>query len=213
MLEDIVFCAWRIRLFCPLHLLLLFRNIKPKQLGKEVSILQQRQAVSHQHRGAPGPGEATVPAVTVRWLGESDNRQDDHQEWRQDWWEQSPVHVPCGGQEPKTQLFSPALWIILASLSYLFWFLGPQSRSYQTCFQQAAVFTKQALITSFEHYLPGTEQQPDTNSDYLLNLVEKLPVKEPDIFLRSWLGPKTELKERDCLRLDRDTSTWSYCYK
>lgn len=63
------------------------RNIKPKQLGQEVSILHQRQAVSHQHRGEPGPGEAAVSEAEVWRLGESDKWQDDHQEWWQDWWE------------------------------------------------------------------------------------------------------------------------------
>ena len=62
-----------------------FRNIKPKQLGQEVPILQQCQAVSHRHRGATGPGEAAVPEAAVRRLGEPDNRQDHRQEQRQDW--------------------------------------------------------------------------------------------------------------------------------
>lgn len=42
-----------------------FRNIKPKQLGQEVSIMQQRQTVSHQHRGELGPGEAAEPKVDI----------------------------------------------------------------------------------------------------------------------------------------------------
>lgn len=67
------------------------RNIKPRELGQEVSVLHQRQTVSHQHRGEPGPGEAAVSEAEVRRLGQSDNGQDDHQERRQDWWEPSSV--------------------------------------------------------------------------------------------------------------------------
>lgn len=54
------------------------RNFKSEQLGQEVSVLQQRQAVSHQHRGEPGSGEAAVPEAEVWRLGEPDHRQDDH---------------------------------------------------------------------------------------------------------------------------------------
>lgn len=60
------------------------RNIKPEQLGQEVSLLQQRQAVAHQHRGEPGSGEAAVSETALRRLGESDRRTDQRQERRQD---------------------------------------------------------------------------------------------------------------------------------
>ncbi len=49
--------------------------------------------------------------------------------------------------------------------------------------------------------LPSTEQQTDTISDYLVNTVEHLATKEPDISLRSWWRPKTELKGEKILNL------------
>ncbi len=51
--------------------------------------------------------------------------------------------------------------------------------------QQAAVFREKAPKT---HNTPPTlhKQQTDTVRDQLVNIVEHLAAKEPDIYLRSW---------------------------
>lgn len=77
-----------------------------------------------------------------------------------------------------------------------------QSReSQQRCFQQqqAAIFSKQALIDSLYTYLPGTKQPTDA--------------VKPHIFLSSWLKTELELKGERTLDLypssPRGWQSWS----
>lgn len=78
-------CMVKLNLYLNPYFCLTSRNVKPKQLGQEVSVLQQCQAISHQHRGEPGPGEAAVSEAEVWRLGEPDNWPDNHEERWQDW--------------------------------------------------------------------------------------------------------------------------------
>ncbi len=57
--------------------------------------------------------------------------------------------------------------------------------SHQHCsqMQQAAVFSKKSPTV---HYLPSTKQHEEKVSNYLVNIVEFLAAKGPDIILRSW---------------------------
>ncbi len=43
----------------------------------------------------------------------------------------------------------------------------------------------------------STKQQTDKVSEWLVNTVEHLAAKEPDISLRRWWRPKTDQKERE----------------
>lgn len=54
--------------------LILFRNIKPKQMAQEIPIMQQCQAITDKHRGEPGTGQSSVSEVEIRRLGEADLR-------------------------------------------------------------------------------------------------------------------------------------------
>ena len=47
------------------------------------------------------------------------------------------------------------------------------------------------------HYLLSSKQQTDPARDQLVNIVEHLAAKEPEIYLRSRWRPKSEQKERE----------------
>ncbi len=76
-------------------------------------------------------------------------------------------------------------WFTLAALIVLFLVVAG------SCFQIKS--SKIPIV----HYLLSTKHQTDTVRDQLVNIVEHLTAKEPDIFLRSWWRPKTELKARE----------------
>ncbi len=57
--------------------------------------------------------------------------------------------------------------------------------------RQAADFSK----TSLKHHLHSTGRQTGTVGDELVNIVEHLAAKQPNISFRSWWSPKSELKE------------------
>ena len=64
------------------------------------------------------------------------------------------------------------------------------------CFQQ--VFSKQALIKNpLVHYLLGSKQQTDTVGGQLVNIVEHLAAKEPEISPQELVEAKTRAKRRE----------------
>ena len=45
--------------------------------------------------------------------------------------------------------------------------------------------------------LLSSKQQTDPVRDQLVNMVERLAAKDPEVSLRSWWRPKLELKQRE----------------
>ena len=45
------------------------------------------------------------------------------------------------------------------------------------------------------HHLLSSKQQTDTVKEKLVNVVQHLAAEEPEISLRRWVRPKTELTE------------------
>ena len=53
----------------------------------------------------------------------------------------------------------------------------------------------QSITATTIHHLRTSKQQTDPVRDQLVNIVEHLAAKEPDISLKSWQRAKAELKE------------------
>ncbi len=84
------------------------------------------------------------------------------------------------------------------------WLWGPPCSMQFLSFFKLIVFSKSALINSvfrkkvlINLLYTLSKQQTDTVSNQLVNTVEHLAAKEPDIFLRSWWRPKLSWKDSE----------------
>lgn len=76
---------------------------------------------------------------------------------------------------------------IMIKLLHLDYFLLLSTRLFLIA--EGSYFQQKSAKKPTVRYLLNTKRQTDTVSDYLVNIVDHLSIKEPIFFLRSWRRP------------------------